>query len=966
MSDPADGIFCPGDEPEAYEDYTIYGDQTATWDSAHLTPGYTYYYTLTEGSSLRVTGAAEDYFQQHFIMDGPGDFHLVGGYLNLPNLSQVLGNVYVTNSHAVLMLYSSMESMSSATTLHVANGSVRFISPRRGASVALPNDVVLAGQATLEADNYSIYYGLTVSLTGDISGDGAFVKKGSGIILLSGANTYAGGTHIAAGDLEVFTDENLGAPDTAVTFGVNTGMWLNDGFVSSSRATELSGGVGYLGVRSGEASWNGDIFGEGRLEKTGSGELTLSGENTYLGGTTVSGGALAISSDANLGAPDTALTLGDGTTLRTADSFTSSDRLLTLSGAAHFDVAASTRVEWTGATAGAGELEKTGAGTLVLSGGIGHAGGAEIAGGTLEVAVASDLAGTGSTTWAGPITGLGDFVKSGSGTLVLNGVASHTGATFLRGGTLRVGAENVLSAGSALFVLNGAVVDLAGYDQTVGDLDSYDAATGQFNTSTVQLGGATLTGLTRVLNYWAGSLTGEGTFVKQGEATMIWMGANTFEGALRVDAGTLQTQAVNTLSSAASVSVGANAILDLAGHSQAIAGLSGNGVVALGSGTLTVSTAADSAHEFAGEISGAGALVKTGAGVQTLSGANSYAGGTTVNGGVLAIDADNRLGSGTLRLDGGGIRYDAAFDDLRGFELGASGAAVDTSGFDVTHSHVVSGAGQLAKIGEGALTLAGANTYAGGTTLSAGTLRAENTTAFGTGLVRVDGGMLDLNGFAIPNAIDVRGGATTGLANYAGTQIVRVDQVYSGSVGGTLVVEGGNVNTTGATFTGTATVQDGGFLSGTGTLASLTVSEGGTLAPGNSAGLLTVTGDLTLLGTTMMEIGGTARGLSFDAIDVSGSVTFGGTLQLTLIDSFVPEAGASFDLFGFESSAGEFASLLLPTLAPDLLWDTSALYSAGTLSVTAAAIPEPAASAAIAAGAMLVLIFWIRRSSARK
>src|SRR4029077_15318264 len=50
-----------------------------------------------------------------------------------------------------------------------------------------------------------------LTLGGAIAGPGALAKLGAGTLVLTGTNTYSGGTRIAAGTLEVASDANLGA-----------------------------------------------------------------------------------------------------------------------------------------------------------------------------------------------------------------------------------------------------------------------------------------------------------------------------------------------------------------------------------------------------------------------------------------------------------------------------------------------------------------------------------------------------------------------------------------------------------------------------------------------------------------------------------------------------------------------------------------------------------------------------------
>jgi hypothetical protein len=98
--------------------------------------------------------------------------------------------------------------------------------------------------------------------------------------------------------------------------------------------------------------------------------------------------------------------------------------------------------------------------------------------------------------------------------------------------------------------------------------------------------------------------------------------------------------------------------------------------------------------------------------------------------------------------------------------------------------------------------------------------------------------------------------------------------------------------------------------------------------------------------TLTMELGGLAPGSEFDQLLLSGNLELGGTLDVKLIDGFSPALGDSFDLLDWGALIGAFAAVNLPALAGDVAWDSSRLYSDGTLAV----IPEPATSALLAAG----------------
>jgi fibronectin-binding autotransporter adhesin len=113
-------------------------------------------------------------------------------------------------------------------------------------------------------------------------------------------------------------------------------------------------------------------------------------------------------------------------------------------------------------------------------------------------------------------------------------------------------------------------------------------------------------------------------------------------------------------------------------------------------------------------------------------------------------------------------------------------------------------------------------------------------------------------------------------------------------------------------LTGSAGTLDlaGGTLKGTGTLTGQLQNDGGTVAPGNSPGVLTVT-DFTqgAGGTLAMEVGGTIVGSEDDRLVVTGNASLGGTLALTPLFGFVPDLSFDYDVLTSGSQGGTFATV---------------------------------------------------------
>jgi len=141
-----------------------------------------------------------------------------------------------------------------------------------------------------------------------------------------------------------------------------------------------------------------------------------------------------------------------------------------------------------------------------------------------------------------------------------------------------------------------------------------------------------------------------------------------------------------------------------------------------------------------------------------------------------------------------------------------------------------------------------------------------------------------------------------------------------------------------ATSGGSVLVSDG-TLTGNGTVGGDVNNSGGTLSPGNSAGMISVSGDYvqTADASLEIEIGGLAAGSEHDVLAVDGTAALAGVLDIVLWQDFEPAPGDHFSIFEFATVDGSFDLIHLPALSAGLAWDDSSLYSTGSLSV----VPEP-------------------------
>jgi len=112
----------------------------------------------------------------------------------------------------------------------------------------------------------------------------------------------------------------------------------------------------------------------------------------------------------------------------------------------------------------------------------------------------------------------------------------------------------------------------------------------------------------------------------------------------------------------------------------------------------------------------------------------------------------------------------------------------------------------------------------------------------------------------------------------------------------------------------------GGLARGSGAATANIVNIGGRIAPGDSAGDLSITGTFMQAagGTLEIELAGPAQGISYDVVSFSGTATLGGTLELRLLGGFAPQIGDTFEILTAGAVVGEFENVVLAGFPPRL------------------------------------------------
>ena len=86
--------------------------------------------------------------------------------------------------------------------------------------------------------------GYTATIDAELAGTAGLVKTDAGTLVLTGANSYTGGTAVNGGTLRISADANLG--DAAGGLSFDGGTLNTTADISSSRAVDLAGAGTFL------------------------------------------------------------------------------------------------------------------------------------------------------------------------------------------------------------------------------------------------------------------------------------------------------------------------------------------------------------------------------------------------------------------------------------------------------------------------------------------------------------------------------------------------------------------------------------------------------------------------------------------------------------------------------------------------------------------------------------------------
>jgi autotransporter-associated beta strand protein/predicted outer membrane repeat protein len=402
-----------------------------------------------------------------------------------------------------------------------APGAVTLASPQTANSLTMHSSYTLAGSTlTMLGSMVTVDSGATATIASVIAGNAGVIKSGSGVLALTGTNTFTGGTMINGGVVRISSDANLGAVPTALTSNIvlnGTTLQFGANFDLNNNRAITIGPLGGTIDTNGFSTINGfgianTFQGPGDLTKTGTGTVFISaatgGLNTLWTGRLIiqQGTWKIVATDGLPFNPNTVLVLQPGEVTLNGGTWQFGKNIFASS-------------PYRGVTVSAG-------------------------GGTIDTQGFN-------VTWAGPITGSfpsSTLTKIGPGSLTLNSpsfAGSFTGNVNVSAGSLVLSGGSALGTTMAINVAGGASLTIA-TSQDVGAISG---------DGTISLGSQTLTLMNNSATTFGGVIAGAGAIAQAGGGTLTVNnlripGVNISSGMIKIaqNGGTGGASLINSLS----------------------------------------------------------------------------------------------------------------------------------------------------------------------------------------------------------------------------------------------------------------------------------------------------------------------------------------------------------------------------------------------------------------------------------
>jgi autotransporter-associated beta strand protein len=542
----------------------------------------------------------------------------------------------------------------------------------------------------------------------------------------------------------------------------------------------------------------------------------------------------------------------------------------------------------------------------------------------------------------------GSISKSGTGSLTLRTANTYSGGTALNAGTLNINNASAIGTGTLTIAAGTTIDNTSGSAITLSTNNAQiwngDFAFGGSNDLNLGTGAVTLASSLHLTTNGTATLTVGGTIggtgaglFKEGTGTLSLNGANTFDGGVTIDAGTVRAGNALALGpSTNSLTFGAssNGKLQVNGNAITVGALNGDSTATIENSNATNGALTVSSGSFAGTIqngsAGTLALTMSGAGTFALTGANTYSGGTTLGTGTISVSGNSPFGTGTVTTGGGTISTSAAATISNAITLNgatiftATGGTMVLSGnitgsptfwtLNPTNKITLGGTNSMTtsagfNTGAGSLDITGSTTIDGGANVNAGYATIGNGADSTTTLL--SGGSLIINGTTNatkPNTI-VGQNISNSTLNVGAT-----DKSSSGTltIGGNtgFVLGNNNASSTGtlSIYSGTVTITAGSatlqnvqnFIAmGRDNATGIINLNGGTLATGRQFVRDGSGGGTVGAGTATFNFNGGTLQAQADQTQGNGWFETATTGNFQVVTTNVEEGGAIIDTNGF-------------------------------------------------------------------
>jgi GEVED domain/Calx-beta domain len=411
-------------------------------------------------------------------------------------------------------------------------------------------------------------------------------------------------------------------------------------------------------------------------------------------------------------------------------------------------------------------------------------------------------------------------------------------------------------------------------------------ANGFTNLGTVQLTELGFAGFDAILEVTSGTLVNAGTIETLGTAGPRTIQADVDNtGTISVGLRPLAINGATLDSSAGAIDVAAGRTLTVNGGETIIGSattLTGTGTIAL-TETHTLTLESDvtlatggPAFTFPGTVT-VGPAGKTLTSQTTLSLTGDTIDANLANEGLLTVPGPNSRINGTLTTTAAST-----------IQIGGNGGG--PGHLKVANGFTNNGTVQLTELG-----FAGFDArveVTSGTLVNSGTIETQ-----GTAGPRTVDAVVDNQGTITVGVRPLTFNKASAAHTNSGTVNILPTLTLDITNGGSWTQTAGSTVVNG-TLQSTQTLQiQGGVLGGTGNVAANIAHSAGAVSPGQSTGILKITGDLqqsTSSGSLNVEIGPTIT--DFDQLQVTGDVTLSSQLNVISVGGFFPAVGSSFEV----------------------------------------------------------------------